>query len=263
MGASLAAVCAGERLWVGQGRSEATRKRADAAGLTEVASLADLAERCDVIVSVCPPGAAVEQAETVAATGFTGLYADLNAIAPGTARMIGGMFERFVDGGVIGPPVAGAGTTRLYLAGDEAATVAALWAGTALDARVLDAPAGAASAVKACFASWTKGTAALLLVIRALARAEGVDHALIDEWAISFPDLADRSERNAAGTGPKAWRFVGEMLELADAFADHELPAGFLDAAADTYTRLAGFKDAAAPTLDDVIAALLAERSGA
>jgi hypothetical protein len=186
------------------------------------------------------------------------LYADVNAVAPATARRIGTLFERFVDGGIIGPPVARPGDTRLYLAGNEAPAVAALWAGSALDVRVLVGPVGAASALKACFASWTKGTAALLLAIRALAHAEGVDPALVDEWALSNPDLADRSEASASGTGPKAWRFEGEMRELAAAFGDRGLPGGFLDAAADSYARLAAFKDGPPPTLDEVVAALLA-----
>ena len=42
---------------------------------------AELAERCDTIVSVCPPGDAVAVAEQVAATGFDGLYLDANAVA--------------------------------------------------------------------------------------------------------------------------------------------------------------------------------------
>jgi 3-hydroxyisobutyrate dehydrogenase-like beta-hydroxyacid dehydrogenase len=258
MGTSLAATCAAETVWVVDGRSDATRQRADVVGMRAVPTLAVLAETAEAIVSVCPPGAAVEQAEAVAATGFNGLYADVNAVAPSTTRRIDDLFERFVDGGIIGPPVARPGDTRLYLAGHEAHALAALWSGSALDVRVLDGPVGAASALKACFASWTKGTAALLLAIRALASAEGVDAELVDEWAISIPDLPDRSERSAPASGPKAWRFEGEMRELAAAFGDRGLPPGFLDAAAATYARLAAFKDGSPPTLDQVVEALLA-----
>lgn len=257
MGASLAAVCRGERLWVGDGRSAATRERAEAAGMVDAGSLAALVERADVIVSVCPPGAALDVAEAVAATGFGGIYADVNATSPATAKAIGRKFRRFVDGGVIGPPVGAAGATRLYLSGDEAAELAALWDGSALTTRLIDGGAGAASAVKICFAAWTKGSAALLLAVRALAAAEGVEEALLAEWAASIGGLAERSADAGRQNAPKAWRFVGEMHEIADSFAAHGLPGEFGAGAAEIYRRLSGFKDAGDPALADVIEALV------
>jgi len=223
--------------------------------MEDVGSLERLVERADVIISVCPPAAAVDVARSVADIGFDGIYVDANAISPATARTIGAQFERFVDGGVIGPPVR-AGSTRLYLSGGAATDVAALWHGTALETRVVDGGAGAASAVKVCFAAWTKGTAALLLAIRALATAEGVDDALLAEWATSQPGLAEQSERAAANNAAKAWRFAGELDEIADSFAAHALPDGFGRAAADVYQRMATFKDTADTTLSAVIDAL-------
>ena len=70
---------------------------------------------------------------------------------------------------------------------------------------------GAASAVKMAYAAWTKGTAALLLAVRALARAEGVEEALLTEWALSSPaarahGAASRPQRRRAGAGPARWR---------------------------------------------------------
>jgi 3-hydroxyisobutyrate dehydrogenase-like beta-hydroxyacid dehydrogenase len=256
MGASLAAACHGRTVWCGVGRSAATRERAAAAGVEALGSLAALAATADVIVSVCPPGSAVAVADEVAAVGFAGIYVDVNAIAPATARRIGERFDRFVDGGVVGPPVEVAGTTRLYLSGAAAAEVAALWDGSALEARLVEGGAGAASAVKACFAAWTKGTAALLLAIRALARAEGVEPALLAEWATSLPALAAQAERAARANAPKAWRFAGEMDEIADAFAAHDLPAGFSRAASELYERLAAYKDRDDVTLDEVLTQL-------
>ncbi len=256
MGASVAALCGGERLWCGDGRSSETRRRAERAGLHDAGSLGALVERCDMILSVCPPAAALHVARAVVTAGFDGIYVDANAVAPATARSIAELFEHFVDGGIVGPPVWDHGTTRLYLSGESAGAVAERWQGTSLEARVIDGGAGAASAVKMCFASWTKGTSALLLAIRALATAEGVDDALLTEWATSLPQLAAQSERAAATTAPKGWRFAGEMIEIADSFAAQGLPVGFGHAAADVYARLATFKDRADVTLAMVIAAL-------
>ena len=72
-------------------------------------------------------------------------------------------------------------------------------------------------------------------------------------------DLATRPEqpvrRRGAGTASKAWRFVGEMHEIADTFATAGLPDDFHRAAAQIYARMAGFKDADhPPTLDEVTA---------
>ncbi len=257
MGASLAAVCRGARVWCSDGRSDASRTRAVGAGLDDVGTVEHLVARADVIVSVCPPAAALQMAHQVSAAGFDGIYVDANAVSPATARLIAQQFTRFVDGGVIGPPVSAAGSTRLYLSGDAAAEVADLWQGSTLETRLVDGGAGAASAVKICFATWTKGTAALLLAIRALAAAEGVDDTLLAEWATSLPDLAQQSQRAASGNAPKAWRFAGEMAEIAASFGAHALPDGFGIAAADVYERLAGFKDSADTPLSAVVDALI------
>jgi 3-hydroxyisobutyrate dehydrogenase-like beta-hydroxyacid dehydrogenase len=246
MGASVAAACAGDVLWCSHARSPQTERRARDAGLTTVATLAELVERSAVIVSVCPPGEAVAVADDVADIGFDGIYLDANAIAPDTARGIAARFNRFVDGGIIGPPATRAGTTRLYLSSDDPddiGTVAELWAGSLLDVRPIDGGPGAASALKMAYALWTKVSSALLLTVRALAESEGVDDALLAEWDISQPGAAERSEVTAAMTAPKAWRFVGEMEQIAATLAANELPAGFGDAAASVYARLTELRD--------------------
>jgi hypothetical protein len=187
---------------------------------------------------------------------------DANAVSPATARLIGAAVTRpggrFVDGGIVGgPPRAGGGRTRLYLSGDDAAEVAALFAGTPLEAVVMEGGPGAASALKMCYAAWSKGTSALILNIRALAKAEGIEDALLREWEGSQPDLVKRSEGAAAGSAPKAWRWVGEMEEIGDTFAAVGLPDGFHRGAARLYARLGRFKDQQGVRLEDVTQALL------
>src|SRR5207237_1247312 len=108
-----------------------------------------------------------------------------------------------------------------------AADVAARFKGSLLEAIVLDGPVGAASAIKMAYAGWNKGSQALLLAIRALAAHEGVDAALVAEWARSQPDVTARSERAVSANIKKAWRFVGEMEEIAATFDAAGLPDGF------------------------------------
>lgn len=259
MGSAMAATCQARTIWVSDGRSHATVQRADAAAMEAVPSLAALTEAADVVVSICPPHAAVQVAEDVVATGFDGLYVDANAVSPSTARSVAALVDRYVDGSVIGPPPVEPGRSRLYLSGPEAATVARLWQGSALEPIVLDSGAVAASALKMAYASWTKGSAALLLASLAAAEAEGVDGDLMTEWDISQPGLRERVSRTAAGVGPKGWRFVGEMHEIAATMSASGLPDGFHQAAADLYERLGQLRGSDAPSVADVLTLLTAQ----
>jgi 3-hydroxyisobutyrate dehydrogenase-like beta-hydroxyacid dehydrogenase len=227
-------------LWLPAGRSEATAARARAAGLTAAADLGDLVRRADVILSVCPPHGALDIARQAAGAGFGGLYLDANAIAPATAREVAGIVEgggaTFVDGGIIGTPPVEPGFIRLFLSGAKAQEIRALFDGTDVVIHLVERDeVGAASAVKMAYASWTKGSAALLLAARALARAEGVEDALLAEWEQSQPGLVQRWDRAATSAAKKGWRWVAEMEEIAASMAADDLPAGFHQAAADIY----------------------------
>jgi 3-hydroxyisobutyrate dehydrogenase-like beta-hydroxyacid dehydrogenase len=226
-------------LWASEGRGPETAARARAAGLADAGTAAEMAERSDTILSICPPHAALDTAWAV--QGFGGLYVDANAISPATAREVALMVEEggatYVDGGIIGLPPAKTGGTRLYLSGAEAQTVRRLFDGTPVDARVIGGGTCSASAVKMAYASWTKGTAALVLAARALARAEGVEDLLLAEWALSQPALADRSVGAARSAATKGWRWVAEMEEIAASMAAAGLPDGFHQAAAEIFRR--------------------------
>jgi 3-hydroxyisobutyrate dehydrogenase-like beta-hydroxyacid dehydrogenase len=249
-------------LWASEERSAQTVERAAAACLEDAKTLASLVAASDVILSVCPPHSALDLARSVAAHGFSGIYVDANAVAPGTSRKIGRTVEQggatFVDGGIIGPPARTRGTTRLYLSGEQAPRIAGLFAEGPLEAITVEGGPGAASALKMAYAAYTKGTSALLVGIRALAIHAGVEGALLAEWARSQGDLGARSERAAGETARKAWRFTGEMAEIAATFDDAKLPSGFFLAAGKIYESLAGYKDTpGSPSVAEVAKALL------
>jgi 3-hydroxyisobutyrate dehydrogenase-like beta-hydroxyacid dehydrogenase len=240
MGSAVAAVLRGRGetvLWASAGRSAATAEHAERAGLEDAGDLAELCGRCEIVLSICPPHAAAGVAR--AAAGCAGIYVDANAVSPETARSIAGLHPRFVDGGIVGPPPERADTTRLYLSGAEAEQVAALFAGTTVDPRVISAEPGAASALKAAYAGWTKGSSALLLTVRELARAEGVEAALLEEWRLSLPELEARLGGAERSARRKGWRWVGEMEEIARGMAAQDLPTGFHEAAAEVFRRAA------------------------
>jgi 3-hydroxyisobutyrate dehydrogenase-like beta-hydroxyacid dehydrogenase len=250
MGSSIgaAAQASGARVvWVSEDRSEATMLRAKADGFEDVHWLNGVVNQSQIILSVCPPEFAVELANEVCALGYRGIYVDANAIAPETSRTIAELLERnhgnYVDGGIIGGPARQPATTRLYLAGAQAQFVAQFLDKGNLEVNCIDGDAGAASALKMAYAAWTKGTSALLADVIALALAEGVHGSLVAEWERSQPGLVQRSERGLPVVAAKAWRFVGEMEEIAATFEANGLPDGFHRAAADVYRRLEQFKD--------------------
>jgi 3-hydroxyisobutyrate dehydrogenase-like beta-hydroxyacid dehydrogenase len=224
--------------WAGDGRSAGTRSRAEAAGLRDAGPLGALLDRCAVVVSVCPPHAALDVARAVA--GYGGVFVDANAVSPATATEIGRVVEdggaRFVDGGIVGPPPERAGTTRLYLSGTAAPEVAALFDGTPVEAPVLGGEPGLASALKMAYAAWTKGTAAMLLAIGATAREAGVEDALLAEWKRSQPDVPGRLAAAGGAAERKGWRWVGEMEEIAATLAAAGQPDGFHRAAAEVFS---------------------------
>jgi 3-hydroxyisobutyrate dehydrogenase-like beta-hydroxyacid dehydrogenase len=249
---------AGARVvWASDGRSAATKSRAERSGFDDVGMVAALVDS-DVVVSICPPECARDVAQVVAALGFGGVYLDANAIAPATAEAIDsvvrGSGATYVDGGVIGGPDA----PRLFLSGVASSDVVSLF-GAPVTAVVLDGPAYAASSLKMIYAGWTKGTSALLFSLAAAARALGVGDAVADEWARSQPALGPRLA-HAGPSAAKAWRWSGEMREIAAALASVDLPSEFHEGAADVFSRLSALKDDPSSTIDDVLELLLTSR---
>ena len=253
--------------WVSDGRSADSHNRAKQ--FEAFATLDDMSSWADGIISVCPPDAAIAQAQAVYATAFDGLYVDANAIAPRSAKDIAQIFGAgaYVDGGIIGPPALSAGITRLYLSGQHTARVASWFSQGFLEAIALPESdhansAVAASALKAAYAAHSKGSSALLLAVNALAASSGISEALKAEWDISQPGLNHRSEITANVTSPKAWRFAGEMLEVSETFKAQGLSGDFHQGAADIFASMADLKDQPDADLNQAIAQIRGSREG-
>lgn len=263
MGTSVGAalVSTGVRVhWISEGRSAATASRAAENGFVAQDGLDAALKAVDAVFSICPPESATAVAQAVHGWGFAGTFIDGNAVAPETAHAISELFgDRFVDGGIVGPPAWKSGTTRFFFSGDDAEAVASLFDGTPVEARAISGVPGEASALKMAYAAWTKGGSALMLATVAMAERHGVIGHLFEEWDRSQPGASARAATAAKGNSPKAWRFVGEMREIEKTLESAGLPGGFFDAAAEVYGRLAGFRDDP-QELDTVIARLLGVR---
>jgi putative dehydrogenase len=229
------------------GRSAGSAERARAAGVEAVADDAALVEGSDLILSIVPPARARALAErlvpAIRASNSRATYVDCNAIAPATLKEIAGLFAAealpFVDGGIIGgPPEPGGYTPRLYVSGEGAADVARL-NDHGLDVRVLEGGLGDASALKMAFAGSTKGLHAVMISIMLGAARAGVDQALIEEMASSQAGRIAGEVRTLPMVLRKAYRWDGEMEEIARFLQPEEGASRIFEGAAELYRRLA------------------------
>ena len=249
--------------WVASGRSAESRARADSAGLLAAESLDELAARCGIILSVCPPASALDVAEAVAATSFSGIYVDANAISPEHALDVASLFAgraRVVDGGIVGGPPREPGDARLYLSGPDAdavEAVRALFAPTVLETLVLPGPVGRASALKLAFASYNKISYLLAAQAFALASGHGVLDELLELAAAKIPDTPLARPVQVTTAGPRAWRWAPEMREIAAACAAVGVPGDVADLAATVFLRWADLKGASDVALDELIRGLI------
>ncbi|MEM7133308.1 MAG: DUF1932 domain-containing protein [Chloroflexota bacterium] len=248
--------------WASEGRSPETQTRAQEQGFEDAKTLANLCKVCPIIISVCPPDGAEALANEVMAQNFSGLYLDANAISPPRTLRIGEAVANgggtFVDGSIIGGPAWKPSSTWLYLSGDAASQVAECFSAGPLETDIVDGGIGKASALKMCFAAYTKGSTALLCAIVAAAEELGVLDDLAGQWSRNGSDFGEKSFQQVRGVTAKAWRFAGEMDEISDTLSSAGVPGEFHGAAADIYRRLADFKSAPeTPELSEVIQALL------
>ncbi len=229
-----------------EGRSARTAALAAQAGLTDCGTVEKLVAHCDLILSILNPGAAVDKAREVAAamraTGRKPAFADCNAIAPQTVREIDGIIRgagaTFIDAGIIGPPPRGKGATRIYVSGPDAALFAGI-KHPSLDIRVAGERVGDASAVKMCYASYTKGALALGMEFMIAARKLGVADLLDAELRESQPEVREWILSRSVSMPPKAYRWVPEMLEIAKTFEGVGMTPRMLQGAADMYELIA------------------------
>jgi 3-hydroxyisobutyrate dehydrogenase-like beta-hydroxyacid dehydrogenase len=229
------------------GRSEASAARARRAGFEDVGSEAAVVAEAEFILSILPPNLAVDLARRLApaltAAARKPIYVDCNAVAPATARVIGEVLAAtgtpYVDAGIVGsPPGPGRKGPVFYASGEPAAAFAGL-AQHGLAIRVLEGGIGAASAMKLSYAGLTKGTAAIQTAMVLGATRAGTAEALLAELAESQPMMLDHLARGLPTMLPKAYRWDGEMEEIAAFLAEDDAASDLYKAIARLYRRIA------------------------
>lgn len=229
------------------GRSQRSFDLAASAGVQTLDTMEDVVRQVDVFLSIVPPARATEVARTVAgalrSSGASLTYLDCNAISPETTKEVGRIVEgtgaTFVDGGIIGPPPKIDGPTpRIYVSGPETHLVSQL-RDYGLDIQPMGEAFGQASGIKMCYAALTKGLTALSTELMTAGEALGLSEALRAELAFSQGQLLANMEQQVPQMPPKAYRWIGEMEEIAKTFEDVGMTPKILLGAADMY-RLVG-----------------------
>jgi 3-hydroxyisobutyrate dehydrogenase-like beta-hydroxyacid dehydrogenase len=206
-----------------EGRSAASAERVHRAGITVVPDLATIARTCPIVLSIVPPDRAVGVAEAFAAAAAghapAPLFVDCNAVAPVTAKAIDAILTgagiRFLDAGIVGSaPREGYEGPHIYASGPDAAAFEALNA-FGLYVKPLAGGAGVASSLKMCYAGISKGFTGIGAAMFAAAGHAGVYDALMAEFSASQPALHGWLTRQLPTMYPKAYRWVGEMREIA------------------------------------------------
>jgi 3-hydroxyisobutyrate dehydrogenase-like beta-hydroxyacid dehydrogenase len=245
MGAAIAAVLTESGLRVVttlEGRSNASRSRADNAGIEDVGGDAQLVAQSDIILSVVPPASAYQLAERIAAVGAPAhrlTFVDCNAIAPQTICQIQATLSAagvaVIDGGIVGPPPRpDSRQPRIYVSGSDIEPAMRL-KNFGLDVRPAGERIGDASALKLCYAALTKGTSGLFIELTAAASAYGVREVLEAEMLESQQALYERLADGMPAAFGKAHRFAGEMREMATAFGACGLPAAIFEGLGELY----------------------------
>jgi len=205
-----------------EGRSAASEARALAARMVAVQPQGLM--EADLLLSILPPGSALSFAEHMApvlrGAQRKPVFVDCNAISPATVEqvsaVIGAAGTPFVDASIIGlPPLPNRDSPHVYASGESAARLAVL-KGYGLDVRVLDAPVGAASALKMCYAGINKGVTAVATAMILAATRAGAASALRSELAESLPTWVASLSRQIPDMLPKAYRWVAEMQEIGE-----------------------------------------------
>lgn len=246
MGAAVGARLAarGVRVITPAGRSKASEERARAAGLGIVPE-ADLAG-ADFVFCIVPPDQAMPTARRVSALPRgprAPLYVDWNAISPARTVGIGAVVETaglgFADGSIIGYPGKPADPGPLLVAsGPQAVRLEALQ-DRGVRFRILQAPLGAASALKMSYAGLTKGQMALGAAMMLAARRAGCDQDLLRELAASQPNMLKGFQHSIPDMFGKVERWVPELEEIASFVGSDRVESGIYEQIARFFAYLA------------------------
>jgi 3-hydroxyisobutyrate dehydrogenase-like beta-hydroxyacid dehydrogenase len=188
-------------LKLGDERSPPLRQHASLHGVTLASSHAELAARCDLIIS------AVTASQTVAVAGACAgginqgsWFLDFNSASPGAKQRAAALIEaaggRYVEGAVMTSVPPYRIKVPLLIGGPHAGELAPHLDALGFDAEPARDRLGIASATKMCRSIMIKGLEAMVIESFTTARAYGVEDAVLASLQETFPQI-DWEKRGA------------------------------------------------------------------
>lgn len=193
-------------------------EKAKSAGVKLASSLQNLCENCKFIISLTSPAVCVDVAKQALPFLRAGqIFCDLNSADPVNMRTVAGLpwpeGVKMVDVAVLGSVPKGKHKTKMYLSGDGAQDFYDEFIKWNMNLKVLNKPAGGASAIKMFKSVFSKGIMQILLEMYVSAAACGVLDEVVDLTKNTFKTrtVEDFANENLYRTLVHAKRRFSEM----------------------------------------------------
>ncbi len=227
------------------------RAHAAAHGVGLAASHAELARQSDLVISAVTASQTVEAARECAAALPQGVwFLDLNSASPGSKRRAAALIEqaggRYVESAVMTSVPPHRIRVPMLLGGAHAAELQPWLAALGFSTRVLEGELGLASASKMCRSVMIKGLEAMLIESLTAARAYGVEEAVLQSLAETFPgiDWPHQASYFLQRVIEHGRRRAEEMREVARTVEEAGLEAWSASGTAERQAWMAGLADA-------------------
>jgi 3-hydroxyisobutyrate dehydrogenase-like beta-hydroxyacid dehydrogenase len=164
------------------------------AGIGPCLSMQELCERSDLVISAVTASNTLAVAEAAAPHLRPGaFFLDLNSASPGTkqraAERVQACGAHYVEAGVMTSVPPYGIRVPMLLGGPGASTLVPVLQAWGMDAKVVSADIGVASAIKMCRSVMIKGLEALVIESYATARQYGVEDHVLPTLAETFPSI--------------------------------------------------------------------------
>jgi len=232
------------------GRSNRTKELAKLASIRDVGDDVTFVKESNIILSVLIPSNAHEVVDRMIEAvkiihqqnpqQTIPLFVELNPIAPETVKVFSEKLKQsnieLVDGCVIGlpPKPTAAHKTKLYVSGPRAKEVEVL-RDFGLNIRYIGEDIGKASGLKMAYASFIKGVTALGTQAMVAAEAMGLSAELTQELQESQPLLLEKLNSAVPDMCPKAYRWHGELEEMASTYKNLGMTSKVYEGIADVF----------------------------
>ncbi len=198
-------------------RTDLLESRAAEAGVEVAQGLKALAEKSDLILSVVPPGVSIEVSRELLKYLKQGqFYLDLTSSFPEDMKSVASMVmasgAHFVDGAMMGALPVHGHKVLIYVAGNQAETVARRLNAIGMNVKVVGSEPGQASAVKLILSVATKGFGSILVEMLLASHYFDVDNPVLEALEQFYTKgLQAYIDRNVGSSAIYAGRRIVEM----------------------------------------------------